>query len=37
MDGERHIVELVSRVREAAMSEDEEETEKEDTGDEAAG
>jgi hypothetical protein len=37
MDGERHIVELVSRVREAAMSEDEEKTEEEDAGDEAAG
>jgi hypothetical protein len=37
MDGERHIVELVSRVREAALSEDEEEAEEEDAGDEAAG
>jgi len=37
MDGERHIVELVFRVREAALSEDEEKTEEEDAGDEAAG
>jgi hypothetical protein len=37
MDGERHIIELVSRVREAALSDDEEETEEEDAGDEAAG
>ena len=37
MDGERHIVELVFGVREAALSEDEEETEEEDAGYETAG